>query len=685
MENIEELRARLDALASDRNIGDGDVSESEVEATEEEAVQVTPEMRFFQSVLKCKARPWNQLVPIYQGGLNPEELIDWINSMEKFFDYEETEDEKKVKFVVTKLKGHAALWWDGVQAERRRLGKQPIKNWSRMVAKLKGNFFPSNYQQTLFRQMQNLRQRALTIKEYTEEFYKVSIRAGEAQDTDEKDARYMNGLRMDIQDEISLLSPKRVEEAYQIALKAEEKLMRKQSARGRGTFRGKGSQGLQHLKMELAVAQPRMHPQELEHRAFECPENAEIRQRNAVVAPVEGEAPVVAVPEEENTLERGESLVLNKVFLKTAKEVVEPPQRKTLFRTICKVQGKCFQMIINSGNTDNLVSTEVVEKLKLKTMRHPTPYKVSWLQKGHQLLVSEECEVEFQVGKYKDKIVCDVMPMDVCHILLGRPWQYDRGAMHDGKRNTYKFEKDGINHMLLPLQEEDGSGQKTDPKTLLLGGKEYLKQMEENEVNFAVICKPKVIMTSTKVSDLPIEIQEMLEKYYDIIVDDLPNELPPIRRISDHIDLIPGASLPKKAAYRMTPAENEEVKKQVQELLDKGLIKESLSPCAVPRVLSPKKYGGWRMCTDSRAINKITIRYIFLLPRIEDLMDCLSGAKYFSKLDLKSGYHQIKIREGDEWKTTFKTNEGLYEWRVMPFGLSNAPSTFMRLMNEVLK
>ena len=153
-------------------------------------------------------------------------------------------------------------------------------------------------------------------------------------------------------------------------------------------------------------------------------------------------------------------------------------------------------------------------------------------------MVDKQCEVEFHIGMYKDKIICDIMPMDICHILLGRPWQYDRKVVHNRKTSCYKFVKDGIKHTLVPIKEEETT-ETSGMRVLLMGGKQFLKQIEDSEVNYAIVRRAKTVLIHTEVSDLPAEIQKMLQEFGDIVLDDLRDKLPPKRSISHHIDFIP--------------------------------------------------------------------------------------------------------------------------------------------------
>ena len=156
---------------------------------------------------------------------------------------------------------------------------------------------------------------------------------------------------------------------------------------------------------------------------------------------------------------------------------------------------------------------------------------------------------------------------------------------------------------------------------------------------FVLLYKDNFLSTNDLPSTLPSAVFDVLQEYEDVFPEEVPPGLPPKRGIEHQIDLVPGAPLPNHAPYHTNPEKTKEIQRQVQELINKGYVKESLSPCVVPVLLVPKKDGSWRMCVDCRAINNITIRYKNPIPRLDDMLDELSGAIIITKIDLRSGYH----------------------------------------------
>jgi hypothetical protein len=176
----------------------------------------------------------------------------------------------------------------------------------------------------------------------------------------------------------------------------------------------------------------------------------------------------------------------------------------------------------------------------------------------------------------------------------------------------------------------------------------------------------------------------IVTEFPDVFPEDLPG-LPPDREVEFGIELEAGTVPISKVPYRMAPAELKELKVQLEDLLEKGFIRPSVSPWGAPILFVKKKDGSLRMCIDYRELNKVTVKNRYPLPRIDDLFDQLQGAQIFSRIDLRSGYHQLKVKEGDISKTAFRTRYGHYEFLVMPFGLTNAPAAFMDLMNRVFR
>lgn len=258
----------------------------------------------------------------------------------------------------------------------------------------------------------------------------------------------------------------------------------------------------------------------------------------------------------------------------------------------------------------------MVEKLGLTTKQHPRPYYIQWFNSCGKLKVTRIVRIQFSLGSYHDYADCDVVPMQASSLLLGRPWQHDRDTLHHGRTNQYTLMFKGKKITLLPMSPEAilkdeleranrenqetsknekqviikelASNKKKEPNTkkngimlkspVLLATKSEIIEITSNSVCYAIMFKEALFSYEDMPLSMPPAVANLLQEYGDVFPKEIPPGLPPIRGIEHQINLIPGASLPNRAPYRTNPEETKEIARQVQDLLDKGYIRESLSP-----------------------------------------------------------------------------------------------------------
>lgn len=267
-----------------------------------------------------------------------------------------------------------------------------------------------------------------------------------------------------------------------------------------------------------------------------------------------------------------------------------------------------------------------------------------------------------------------VLELGAYDAILGFDWLKQHSPMQCHWANKQlEFEDEGVPVLLQGLNKPT-----TEPSEI--SAEQLCKWLKGNDVWALAMLE---YQTDDSQQNVSAAIEPILAEYNDVFRD--PKTLPPSRTYDHTIPLVPGVVPVNTRPYRYSPSHKDEIERQVKELLASGLIVPSTSPFASPVLLVQKKDGSWRFCVDYRKLNTLTIKNRFPLPIIDEILDELAMSKYFAVLDMRAGYHQVRMAVQDEYKTTFKTHHGHYQFRVMPFGLTNAPATFQCLVNELLE
>ncbi|KAJ1208721.1 hypothetical protein NDU88_004104 [Pleurodeles waltl] len=261
------------------------------------------------------------------------------------------------------------------------------------------------------------------------------------------------------------------------------------------------------------------------------------------------------------------------------------------------------------------------------------------------------CEDKNQRKKHKEKIILDVIHAPQYGIILGLPWLTHHNPEINWAERKIVFSSALCNKQCL------------------------------QKIQVPKVCNSYIATVAEK----EIQLSKQFSSYKDVFDEKGAETLPPHRSYDCQIDLAPGAILPNCRVYALSEHENQHLRKYLDQILENGFIRPSKSPAASPLFFVPKPNGELQTCIDYRGLNKVTIKNKYPLPLIPALLEQVKRAKIYTKLDLRGAYHLVRMREGDEWKTAFKTRYGLFEYTVMPFGLCNAPAAFQFFLNDVLR
>jgi hypothetical protein len=365
------------------------------------------------------------------------------------------------------------------------------------------------------------------------------------------------------------------------------------------------------------------------------------------------------------------------------------------------IEGRQAKILIDSGASINVLAEQFAKQHRLRQWVDSTPEAVTTIKLANGTTVDGRGRVAARLVTtgLQEELIFVRMPLDTYDAILGRQWLSEHNPCIDWRTGQVDLSSSVVDSSICGVEVNAIEQQHPVSSSINVsvasrrqfsnvarqpGAELFLLYVQSESESESVSGVSAVeVLTLESATAVP-GMTQLLNEYKDVFPDNLPG-LPPRRDVDHRIELEPGSRPTCRAPYRMAPEELAEVKKQVEELLAQGSIRPSSSPYGAPVLLVRKKDGSMRMCIDYRALNSISIKNRYPRPRIDDLLDQLSGATVFSKLDLRSGYHQVRIAEGDEHKTAFRTRYGQYEWLVMPFGLTNAPPTFSRLMMDVLR